>query len=346
MLRTRAIFYILYSILKAMKVVVTRKIPGPAEEMLRKAGHNVVVNQEDRNLGKQELSQLVSGADAILSLLTDKVDGELMDAAGKQLRIVANYAVGFDNIDLEAAKTRNVLVTNTPGGFTEAVAEHTMALALAVARRIVEADRFVREGKYKCWEPELLMGEQLYGKEMGIVGLGRIGTYVAKIAHFGFSMQILYYSHKPDMQVEAEMGAMYCDTLNELLKRADVVTLHVPLTEETKHLISKPQLSGMKKTAILINTARGPVVDETALITALKEGWIAGAGLDVYEEETSIDLASSESMVSKELIGLSNVVLTPHIASSTIEARTEMSRLAAENIIQALSGETPRDLAK
>ncbi len=329
-----------------MKVVVTRKIPGPAIDLLQQQGYEVAVNNEDRVLGIEELKEFVVGADGVLSLLTDKVTGEVMDAAGKQLKVVANYAVGFDNIDLEAAKARNIYITNTPGGFTEAVAEHTFALILAVARRIIEADKFVRDGKYKCWEPELLMGTQLYGKHIGIVGLGRIGTYVAKIAHYGFSMQVLYYSHKPDMQIESEMGAVYCDRLDELLASADVVSLHVPLTAETKHMISKTQLSGMKKTAILINTARGPVVDEAVLIQALKERWIAGAGLDVYEEEVNIDLASSSSTVNPELLGLPNVVLTPHIASSTIEARTEMSKIAAENIIAALSGKVPENLAK
>ncbi len=329
-----------------MKVVVTRKIPGPAEEMLKTAGYDVVVNSEDRVLTEEELKTFVAGADGILSLLTDKIDGAVLDAAGKQLKIVANYAVGFDNVDLEAARARNVYVTNTPGGFTEAVAEHTFALILAVTRRILQADKFVREGKYHNWEPELLMGTQLYGKQLGVVGLGRIGTYVAKIAHYGFSMQVLYYAHKPDMQVESEMGAVFCDDLSELLKTADVVSLHVPLTPETKHLISKPQLSGMKKTAILVNTARGAVVDEAALITALKEKWIAGAGLDVFEEEANIDLASSASTVNPELLSLPNIVLTPHIASSTIEARSEMSRIAAENLIAALSGEMPKDLAK
>ncbi|MCL4390215.1 D-glycerate dehydrogenase [Patescibacteria group bacterium] len=317
-----------------MKVVITQKIPGPAEEMLKKAGHDVVVGTD------------FSGADAILSLLTDKVDGAMMDAAGKQLKIVANYAVGFDNIDLEAAKARHVYVTNTPGGFTEAVAEHTFALILAVARRIVDADRFVRDCQYKCWQPELFIGEQLYGKSIGVVGMGRIGSYVAKIAHYGFSMQVLYHSHKPDMQTEAEMGAVFCDSLDELLKTAVVVTLHVPLTAETKHLISKPQLSAMKKTAIIINTARGAVIDEAALITALSEKWIAGAGLDVFEEEANIDLTSSEKMVNQKLFGLPNVVLTPHIGSATAEARAEMSRLAAQNIIAALSGEPPPNLAK
>lgn len=322
-----------------MKVVITRKIPWRAEEMLTGAGYEVVVNSQDRVLSTEELKKLVIGADAILSLLTDKITGDVMDAAGKQLKIVANYAVGFDNIDLEAAKQRNVYVTNTPGGFVESVAEHSLALTLAVARRIVEGDRYVRDGKFVCWEPSLMLGTQLYGKEMGIVGLGRIGTFVAKVAHFGFSMQILYYSHRPNMEIESQMGATFFDELEGLLKRADVVSLHVPLTQETNHMIGVRELSMMKKTSILINTARGAVIDEKALIQALKEGWIAGAGLDVYEEE------SGTNGVNPELIKLPNVVLTPHCASASPEARSEMGRIAAENILAALKGQKPKDLA-
>lgn len=309
-----------------MKVVFSHKISGPAEEMIKAAGYQV-----EYGLDK------VAGASAILSLLTDKITGEIMDAAGRELKIIANYAVGFDNIDLAAAKQRNIFVTNTPGGFTEAVAEHTMALILAVTKRIIEADKFVRDGKYHGWEPELFIGTQLYGKEIGIVGLGRIGSYVAKIAHFGFSMQIIYYSHKPNMEIESQMGAKFCDNLADLLQRVDVVSLHVPLSDETRHLIGKKELSSMKKSAILVNTARGPIVDEAALIQALKEGWIAGAGLDVFENESTLN---------SELLTLNNLVLTPHIASATLEARGEMSRIAAENIIAALSGKAPKDLVE
>ncbi len=323
-----------------MRVFVTRKIPGPGVEMLNRQGYEVVVSPEDRVLKLEELRELVSGADAILSLLTDKIDATIMDGAGKQLKIIANYAVGFDNVDLEAARARNVYVTNTPEVLNEAVAEHTLALILAVARRIVEADKYVREGKYKNWEPELLLGMQLAGKTLGIVGLGRIGAQVAKIGHHGLGMKIAYFSRKSDPALEVDLEAKYFLQLEELLPEADVVSIHLPLTEETRHFISKKQLSLMKKTAILINTARGPIVDETALIVALKEGWIAGAGLDVFEEE------STGSTVNPELLNLQSVTLTPHIASATVEARSEMSRLVAENIIAALSGQTPPNLAK
>lgn len=315
-----------------MKVVVTRKIPGPAIDLLQTAGHEVVFGLDK-----------VAGAAAVLSLLTDKIDDSVMAAAGPQLKIIANYAVGFDNIDLEAAKKRNIYVTNTPGGFECAVAEHTLALMLAVARNLIPADKYVRDGKYHHWEPEIFMGMELSGKTLGVVGMGRIGSQVAKAAKFGFGMNVIYYSHK---KCDGMDDFRFVETLAELLKEADIVTLHVPLTPETKHLISKKELSAMKKTAILINTARGAVVDELALIEALKGNWIAGAGLDVFEDEANIDLASHEATVNPELIALQNVVLTPHIASATIEARSEMSRLAASNILTALEGLVPPNIAK
>jgi glyoxylate reductase len=309
------------------KVCVLHPIPGNAKEILEKEEHQVVFGEEN-----------LAGANAVLSLLTDKIGAEFFDKAGPGLQIVANYAVGYDNIDVAEAARRKIFVTNTPGGFVEAVAEHTLALTLAVAKRLVEADKYMREGKFVCWQPDLMMGSQLYGKEFGVVGLGRIGSYAAKVAHFGFSMQILYYSHKPNMEVEAQMGGMFFDNLDDLLKRADVVSLHVPLNDETRHMIGAPQLSMMKKSAILINTARGAIADEAALVTALKEGWIAGAGMDVYEEE------GKGSGVNPELLKLNNVVLTPHCASATLEARASMAEIAAQNIIDTLSGKKPRDL--
>ncbi len=312
-----------------MKVVITRKIPGPAEEMLKAAGYEVVVGTN------------FAGADAILSLLTDKIDGAAMDAAGKQLKIVANYAVGFDNVDAAVAAQRNVFVTNTPGGFERSVAEHAVGLMMAVARRIVEADKFVRQNEFDRWDPNLFIGIELAGKTLGIVGLGRIGTVMAQIAAKALEMKVLYSCPTRREETEKELGIQYCSTLAEMLPQCDVVSLHVPLTPETKHLIGPKELSTMKKTAILINTARGAIVDELALAKALQEKWIAGAGLDVFEDETRL-VTESE----KILYGLSNVVLTPHIASATIEARSEMSRMAAENIIAALSGKTPLNLVK
>lgn len=321
-----------------MKVVVTRKILGPAVDLLQQRGFEVVVNPEDRVLTTKELKEFVKGADAVLSLLTDKVSGEIMDAAGAQLKIVANYAVGFDNIELEAAKSRNVVVTNTPGGFESSVAEHSILLMLAVARKLTEADKYVREGKYVQWEPDLFLGIEMAGKTMGIVGMGRIGSVVARIAGKGIGMNVVYHSHN---RAEPPDEYEFFDDLEKMLAVSDVVSLHVPLLPTTKHMISKKELSGMKKSAILINTSRGAIVEEMALCEALQNGWIAGAGLDVFEDETPL-----VSETEKILHGLPNVVLTPHIASATVEARVEMSRLAAENIIAALSGKTPENLAK
>src|SRR3989338_1774275 len=248
-----------------MKVCVTRKIPGPAVDLLQQAGHEVLAFPEDRVQTLEELKQFVAGADAILSLLTDKVTGEVMDAAGKQIKIVANYAVGFDNVDLEAAKQRSIFVTNTPGGFEMAVAEHTIALMLAAARHIVQGDAYVRAGKYIRWEPELFVGMELSGKTIGIVGMGRIGGTVAKICGQGLGMTVVFYSRNKEGSI----------SLAQLLTDSDVVSLHVPLTSETKHLISKKELSTMKNSAILINTSRGAVVDEIALCEALQNNWIS-----------------------------------------------------------------------
>lgn len=302
-----------------MKVIFLHRIPGPAEEMLKKAGHEVVVSTD------------FASAEAILSLLTDKIDGAFMDKIGPQLKIIANYAVGFDNIDVEAAKQRNIFVTNTPGGFEKSVAEHAVGLMIAVARKIVEADKFVRAGEYERWDPNIFIGAEFFTKTMGIVGMGRIGSALAKICEAGLGMKVVFFS-RSEKNVES---------LEELLKISDVVSLHVPLNAETKHLIGSKELSLMKKTAILINTARGAIVDEMALAKALQGKWILGAGLDVFEDETKM-VTDSERI----LYGLDNVVLTPHIASATMEARGEMSKIVAENIITALSGKVPKDLVK
>lgn len=310
-----------------MKVCVLRKIPGPGIEILQNAGYEIVFGEEN-----------LEGADAVLSLLTNKIDGNFMDKAGGGLKIIANYAVGFDNIDLDAAKQRNIFVTNTPGGFETAVSEHTIALMLSVSRHLVQADLYVRAGKYTRWEPELFLGNEISGKTLGIVGLGRIGQSVAKIAKNGFGMKIDYFAHK---KAETDDSYEYFDDLKQMLSGVDYLSLHVPLTPETKHMISSGELDVMKRSAILINTSRGPVVDEMALCKALQSGQIAGAGLDVYEDET--EKISESEMI---LYGLPNVTLTPHIASATMEARSEMSRMAAENIVAALSGKIPPNIAK
>ena len=318
-----------------MKIIITQQIPKIAQEMLEKAGHQVEVLSQDGPPSREKLLEGVKGADAIVSVLTDKIDGEVMDAVGKQLKIIANYAVGYDNIDIEAAKQRNIAVTNTPGVLTEAVAEHTVALMFAVAKRIAESDKFMRDGKYKHWLPMGLalngvegLGQQLWGKTIGIVGLGRIGSFLAEICFYGLKMKIIYHDVKRDDRFEMELKAEYHE-LPTLLERSDVVSINVPLLDSTRHLIGSKELKMMKKTAILINTSRGPVVDENALVSALKEGEIRGAGLDVFENEPKL---------ADGLKDLSNVVLTPHTASATLEARITMATIVAKNIIEVLEG--------
>ncbi|HEX7456655.1 MAG TPA: D-glycerate dehydrogenase [Candidatus Nanoarchaeia archaeon] len=318
------------------KVYVTRPILEGGIEMLKKKGLQVDVNLEDRVLSKDELKKAITGYDAVLCLLTDKIDGEVLDAAGPNLKIVANYAVGYDNIDVKAATERKVAVSNTPGVLTEAVAEHTFALLMSVSKRIVEADKFVREGKYKQWEPKGFLGPQIWGKTIGIVGLGRIGSFVAQIAHGGFNMEVLYYDVKKNPEFEMRFSAKYRN-LTELLKDSDFVTVHVPLLPETHHLIGAKEFGTMKQSAILVNTSRGPVIDEVSLVEALKSDKIAGAGLDVFEKEPEL---------TPGLADLPNVVLTPHTASATREARMAMSKIAAENIIAALEGKTPPNLVR
>jgi D-3-phosphoglycerate dehydrogenase len=316
------------------KVYVTRPIPEDGIEILRKKGFQVDVNPEDKVLSTDELKKAISSYDAVLCLLTDKIDGEVLDAAGPNLKIMANYAVGFDNIDVKAATERKIAVSNSPGVLTEAVAEHTFALLLTAAKRIVEADRFTRSGEYKQWEPKGFLGPQIWGKTIGIVGLGRIGSFVAQISHGGFNMEVLYHDVKKNEEFEMRFSAKYRD-LENLLKESDFVTIHVPLLPATHHLIGAKELGTMKKTAILINTSRGPVVDEVSLVEALKAGKIAGAGLDVFEKEPQL---------SPGLADLPNVALTPHTASATREARSAMSKIAAENIAAVLEGKDPPNL--
>lgn len=314
-----------------MKIFVTRKLPGEHLKKLETAGHEVVISDVDRPLTEEELVEKVKGADAILSLLTDRIDSDLMDVAGPQLKIISNYAVGFDNIDVKAATDRGIVVVNTPSDeVNEAVAEHTWALILALARRIVEADESIRRGGYKGWEPHIFLGVNLIGKTLGIVGLGRIGSMVARRA-MGYKMTVLYNKHEPDPEAERQLGVKFT-SLDELLAKSDFISLHVPLTDETRHMINKDSLAKMKEGAYLINTSRGPVVDEHDLIEALRSGQIRGAALDVYDNEPNIG---------PELLGMENVVLTPHIASATFEARDKMGEQAVNAILDALEGEKP-----
>ena len=315
------------------KVYVTRAIPDAGTDMLKEAGYVVDVSEKDGVLTREELIAALKAKeyDAVLCLLTDDISGEIFDAV-LTAKIFANYAVGYNNINVEDAKSRGVSITNTPGVLTDTVAEYALSLIVAVVKRIPEADRFTRAGKYEGWAPKLLLGSDLKGKTLGILGAGRIGTGVAVRARRGFDMDIIYYDIKPNEFIEKDAGATFKGTVEEVLKEADIVTVHVPLLDSTKHLINAERLAMMKSSAYLINTSRGPVVDEAALVKALRDGTIAGAGLDVYEDEPSLAPGLAE---------LENVTITPHIASASVETRGKMSKIAAQNIIEFLEGKTP-----
>jgi len=317
------------------KVYITRRIPEIGISMLKKKGYEVDINPHDRILEKNELIEEVSKKpyDAVLSLLTDQIDKEVFDAV-PSLKICANYAVGFNNIILPDAKERGITVTNTPGALTDTVSEHTVALLLALTSRIVEGDNFVRSGKYAGWDPMLLMGTDLENKTVGIFGAGRIGYRVAHILGKGFGMKIAYYDIQSNEMFERDLDAVFYSDIDELIKISDIVSLHVPLMDSTHHMIDARRLKLMKPSAFLINTARGPIVDEVALVEALKNKTIAGAGLDVFENEPSL---------AEGLRDLPNVVLTPHIASATTNARDEMAVLAASNIIDFFENGNPKN---
>lgn len=312
------------------KVVVTRQIPGNSIVQLQQIGYEVTVGSQDRSMTREELLKAVIGADAVLTQLQDKVDEQFLATAGPQLKIVANYAVGFDNFDLKAIQAHNVIATNTPDVLTEAVAEHTLALMLSIARRIVEAD-IIAHKQNQEFGPEVLLGTELKGKILGILGTGRIGSRVAEMAR-AIGMEIYYYDIKQNPDLETKLQAKFIPDPKELLKQADFVSIHVPLLDSTFHLINQDTLSLMKPTAYLINTSRGAVVDEQALTEALKNRQIRGAAIDVCEHEPKM---------CPGLESLMNIIVTPHIASATWEARTAMSDLAVENIIQVLSGYPP-----
>ena len=303
-------------------IYITRKIPETGINKLKEKGYQVDINPEDRVLSKEELISALQEKpyDAVFCLLTDKIDSDVFKAA-PNAKIFANYAVGVDNIDLKAAKEHNKMISNTPGVLTESVAEHTFALLLAISRRIVEADKFTKAGKFEGWAPTLLLGSSLFEKTLGIIGLGRVGSRVAYQGKNGFDMKIIYY----DTKEKSEAG--YRDNVDDVLKESDFVSLHVPLLDSTRHLIDAQKLKLMKPSAYLINTSRGPVIDEKALVTALKGKIIKGAALDVFEEEPKFE---------KELAELDNVILTPHIASATIKTRNKMAEMAAENIIAVM----------
>lgn len=313
------------------RIVVTRRIPDPALELLEPAGE-MWLSPHDRPLTESELQDAVSGAHALVTLLHDRVDGPLLDAAGPQLRCIANVAVGYDNVDVAAASERRVVVTNTPGVLTDSTADLAMALILAVTRRLGEGERLLRARRPWSWNMFFMLGTGLQGKALGVIGLGAIGQATARRAR-AFGMNIAYTSRHPAPgEIEAELGGARRLPLDELLSTADVVTIHAPLTPDTHHLIDERRLRRMRPEAYLINTARGPIIDEAALARALKRREIAGAGLDVFEHEPDVDPG---------LLELDNVVVAPHLGSATIETRTAMAVLAAQNVIAALRGERP-----
>ncbi len=311
------------------KVLITRKIPEPAKSMLEKAGFKVITGSQKRSLAKDELIKKAKSADAIISMLSDKFDAEVIEKLDR-CKIIANYAVGYNNIDVEFANSRGITVTNTPDILTDATADIAFGLAIAAARNFIAGDELVRAGKFNGWEPELLLGKDFKNKVFGIVGAGRIGQATAKRAK-AFGCKIVYFSRtrKPDFEKETRAKKV---SLNRLLKISDFISLHVPLTDKTSHLLNSENMANIKKGAVIINTARGEIIDEKVLIKMLKNGDIFAAGLDVYENEPN---------VKKEFLKMKNVVLLPHLGSGTFETRSEMAKLAAKNVINVLNGKKP-----
>jgi glyoxylate reductase len=312
-----------------VKVLVTREIPEAGLRLLE--GFDVTVLSE-RPPERDELLEAARGIDGVLSTLTENIDAEFMNAAGDGLKVVANMAVGYDNVDLASAKERGVVVTNTPDVLNETTADTAFMLLLAAARRLGEGERLVRAGEWEAWGPKMLLGPDVWGKKLGILGFGRIGQAVARRAK-GFGMEILYTGRSRKEDAEEELGARYLE-LDELLRESDFVSIHTPLTEETMHLVGAEELEKMKPEAVLVNTSRGPLVDEAALADALENGRIFAAGLDVYEEEPKVH---------PKLLELENVVLAPHIGSASMETRDKMAVTAARDLHAVLSDEEPEN---
>ena len=308
------------------KVFITGKIPAAAVQLLLKNGFDVSVYEKDTAIPNQILLRNIKTVDAVISLLTERFDRSIIDQM-TNCKVIANYAVGYNNIDVEYAKKKNIIVTNTPDVLTDSTADLTLALVLACARRIFEAGKFLRQGKYKGWKPDLLLGIELKNKTFGILGAGKIGTAVA-IRAKAFGMKILYTSKRKNELLEEKTGAKKV-TLNLLLKASDFFSIHLPLKKETFHIMNKERLSMLKKTAVLINTSRGEIIDEKELIKLLKQKKIYCAGLDVFENEPAVN---------PDLLKLNNVIVLPHIGSATEEARTNMALLAAKNVISVLLG--------
>jgi len=312
-------------------ILISRMLPDEAVQAARTRAQ-VDIHTSDTPLSKGELLARLKRREGLICLITDVIDDEIL-ASCPELRVVANVAVGFNNVDVVSATRRGVVITNTPDVLTDTTADFAWALLMATARRVVEADRYVRDGKFKQWELMLLLGGDVHGKTLGIVGFGRIGRAVARRA-LGFNMRVLYQDAMPaDAATERALEATRVD-LSTLLRESDFVSIHAPLSSDTRHLINAEALKTMKRSAYLVNAARGPIVDEVALVQALQEGQIAGAGLDVFEEEPAVHPG---------LLGLSNVVLAPHIASASYDTRLKMASLAVENCLAVLEGRMPPD---
>jgi glyoxylate reductase len=316
-----------------MKVLITREIPQVGLNLLTQYKDIEVDYRTGAPLTEAKLCSAIKGCDAIIPVIPDQVNKKVIAAAGKNLKLIATYSVGYDNIDLETATKKGIYVANTPGNLTESVAEHAFALMMALARRVSEADRYCRVGKYKFWDPMLLIGPKVSEKTLGVVGFGRIGQQLARMARYGLNMKVLYHDVMAHPEAESLLDAKRVP-LDYLLENSDVVSVHCNLCEETKHLIGEPQFRKMKPLSYIINTARGPIINEEALAYALEEGIIAGAALDVFEQEPKIF---------PKLLKMENVILTPHIGSATWEARLQMARMAVENVVDVLvNKKTPR----
>jgi len=316
------------------KVLITRNFFNEAIDLIKTVAQVEVYPSEEDPIPRETLLDKVQDIDGLLPMLTDRIDEELFDMS-RNLKVVSNYAVGYNNIDVNEATKRNIMITNTPDVLTDTTADCAFLLLMAISRRLVEVDNYVRDGKWvKAWGPKMLLGSDITGKTLGIIGLGRIGKAMIPRAQ-GFKMKVLYHDTSRDIKKEKELKIEY-RSLDNILAESDYISLHVPLTDGTHQMINESRLKKMKKTAFLINTSRGPVIDEAALIKALKEKWIAGAGLDVHDKEPI--------QLDNPLLKLDNVILTPHIGSATIETRLAMAMKAATNLTKALKGEKPPDL--
>lgn len=318
-----------------MRVFVTRPIPESGIRMLVDAfgEQSVVVSPNDRVITREELLAGVKGVDALLPILTDTIDAAVMDAAGPQLKIMANYAVGYNNVDVAEATKRGIAVTNTPGVLTETTADLAWSLLMTAARRLGEGERYLRAGRWESWGPQLLLGVDVHGKTLGVYGLGRIGRAMARRGR-GFDMRVIYHdAARAREDVERELNAEFVDKPT-LLAESDFISIHVPLLSETKHAFGEREFKAMKKTAVLVNSARGPVIDEAALAQALRDGEIFAAGLDVYEDEPAIH---------PELLKCENAVMAPHLGSATRETRAKMAEMAAGNIVAFFKNGRPEN---